>query len=60
MFVLRILVPIAALVLLGLGLAYRVTRDRRYLRLAWRILQVSVVLLVGYGLAYVFGRVLLA
>jgi hypothetical protein len=59
MFVLRILVPLAALFLLGLGVAFLVSRDRRYLRIAWRSLQVIVALLVAAGLLYVFERVLL-
>ena len=59
MFVLRFVVAIAGLFLLGLGVAYLVTRDRRYLRIAWRCLQTVVVLLVAFGLLYVFERVLL-
>jgi hypothetical protein len=59
MFVLRFVVLIAAFFLLGLGVAYVATRDRRYLRIAWRTLQTLVVLLVAFGLLYVFERVLL-
>ena len=59
MLVLRFVVAIAVLLLIGLGLAYLVTRDRRYLRIAWRALQVILVLLVAAGLLYVFQRVLL-
>jgi len=38
--------------------AYVVTRDRRYLRLAWRVLQVSLLVGVAFALLYVFERVL--
>ena len=59
MFVLRFVVLIAAFFLLALGVAYLATRNRRYLRIAWRTLQAVVVLLVAFGLLYVFERVLL-
>ena len=59
MFVLRVVVLAAALFLLGLGIAYVVTRDRRYLRIAWRALLVVLALAVAFGLLYVFERVLL-
>ena len=59
MLVLRFLLPLAALLLVGLGVAFVVTRDRRYLRIAWRGVQAVVVLLVAFGLLYVFERVLL-
>jgi hypothetical protein len=49
----------AGLFLLGLGVAYVLTRDRKYLRLAGRSLQVMLLLLVAFGLLYVFERVLL-
>jgi hypothetical protein len=59
MLVLRFVALAAALFLLGLGIAFLVTRDRRYLRIAWRTLQAVVVLAVAFGLLYVFRRVLL-
>ena len=59
MFVLRFVVLIAALFLLGMGVAYLVTRNRRYLTIAWRTLQAVVLLLVAFGLLYLFERVLL-
>ncbi len=59
MLVVRIVVLFAALFLLGLGVAYVLTRDRRYVRIAWRALQIVVLLLVAFGLLYVFERVLL-
>ena len=59
MLVVRIVVLFAALFLLGLGVAYLLTRERKFLRIAWRTLQVVVVLMVALGLLYVFERVLL-
>jgi hypothetical protein len=57
--VVRFVVLFAALFLAGMGAAYIVTRDRKYLRIAWRTLQLAVVILVASGLLYVFERVLL-
>ena len=59
MLVLRFVVLIAGLFLVGLGIAYLVTRNRRYLRIAWLSIQIVVLLLVAFGLLYVFERVLL-
>lgn len=59
MFILRFVALAAGLFLLGLGIAFVVTRDRRYLRIAWRTVQVVVLLAVAFGLLYVFERVLL-
>jgi VIT1/CCC1 family predicted Fe2+/Mn2+ transporter len=43
----------------GLAIAWAVTRDRRYLRLAKRALQMILLLAVAAGLFYVFERILL-
>ena len=59
MFVLRFVLLAAALFLLGLGVAFLVTRNRRYLRIAWLTVQIVVLLAVAFGLLYVFERVLL-
>ena len=59
MLVVRLVVLFAALFLLGLGVAFVLTRNRRYLRIAWRSLQIVLLLLVAFGLLYVFERVLL-
>lgn len=59
MFVLRFVALIAALLLLGLVVAFVVTRNRRYLRIAWLTVQIVVLLAVAFGLLYVFERVLL-
>jgi hypothetical protein len=36
-----------------------VTRNRRYLRIAWLAIQIMLLLAVGFALLYVFQRVLL-
>jgi len=59
MIVLRVVLIAGALFLLGIGIAFAVTRDRKYLRLGWRVAQWVLVLLVAAGLVYVFSRVLL-
>jgi hypothetical protein len=59
MFFIRAVVLFTALFVLGLLVGYVITRDRRYLRYAWRTLQVVLLLLVAFGLLYVFERVLL-
>jgi hypothetical protein len=56
---LRFLVAFLALWLLGLGVAYVATRNRRYLRIAWLTLQIAVLLAVALMLLYLFERVLL-
>ena len=59
MLVLRFLIPLIGLWLAGLVIAYVVTKDRKYLRISWLTLQVVLLLLVAFGLFYVFERVLL-
>ena len=59
MLVIRVVLIAGALFLLGIGIAFAVTRDRKYLRLARWVAQWALVLLVAAGLVYVFSRVLL-
>ena len=59
MVFLRFLVAFLCLWLVGLGIAYLVTKNRRYLRIAWLTLQVAVLLAVALMLLYLFERVLL-
>ena len=59
MLVLRTLGIFVALLLLGLVGAFLVTKNRRYLMIAWLAVQVIVLLAVAFGLLYVFERVLL-
>lgn len=59
MFVLRLVAILVLLFLLALGGAYLATRDRRYLRIAGKTIQVVTVLAVAFALLYLFERVLL-
>jgi hypothetical protein len=59
MFVIRVVALFTTLFVLGLGVAFLVTKDRRYLRYAFRAVQAVLVLVVSFGLLYVFERVLL-
>ena len=59
MLVIRVVVLFTALFVLGLGVAFLLTKDRKYLRYAGRTLQAVLVLVVAFGLFYVFERVLL-
>jgi hypothetical protein len=58
-FVLRAVFLLTLLFLLALGGAYLATRDRKYLRLAGKTIQVATVLAVAFALFYLFERVLL-
>ena len=55
----RFLAAFVCLWLVGLGVAFLITKNRRYLRLAWLTLQVAVLLAVALMLLYLFERVLL-
>ena len=57
--ILRILLVFSALFFGGMFAAYAFTRNKKYLRLSWHVFRALVVLLVAYGLFYVFSRVLL-
>ncbi len=59
MFVLRAVLLFAGLFVVGLAVAFVVTRERKYLTFAWRIIQAVLLLAVAFGLLYVFERVLL-
>ena len=59
MFVLRIVAIAGGLLLAGLVVAFLVTKNRRYLTIAWLAVQVVLLLGVAFGLLYVFERVLL-
>ena len=59
MFVLRIVAVLGGLALVGLVAAFLVTRNRRYLTIAWLAVQVILLLGVAFALLYVFERVLL-
>jgi hypothetical protein len=59
MFLLRVILPFAVLLLVGLGIAYLVTRDRKFIRYLVLAVQLELLLVVAFGLLYVFERVLL-
>ncbi|MCW5592635.1 MAG: hypothetical protein FIB05_07830 [Betaproteobacteria bacterium] len=59
MFVLRAVFLLALLFLLALVGAWLATKDRKYLRLAGRTIQVLTLLAVAFALFYLFERVLL-
>ena len=59
MFVLRIVAIAGGLLLAGLVVAFLVTRNRRYLTIAWLAVQVMLLLGIAFALLYVFERVLL-
>jgi hypothetical protein len=58
MFVLRAVFLLALLFVLALVGAWLATRDRKYLRLAGKTIQVIVFLAVVFALLYLFERVL--
>ena len=59
MFILRIVAIVGGLLLGGLVVAFLVTRNRRYLTIAWLAVQVMLLLGIAFALLYVFERVLL-
>jgi len=59
MFVLRAVFLLALLFVLALVGAWLATRDRKYLRLAGKTIQVLALLAVAFALFYLFERVLL-
>ncbi|HEX3058634.1 MAG TPA: hypothetical protein VHP62_04670 [Usitatibacter sp.] len=59
MFILRIVAIVGGLLLAGLVVTFLVTRNRRYLTIAWLAVQVMLLLGIAFGLLYVFERVLL-
>ena len=59
MVFLRFLAAFLALWLVGLGVAYLVTKNRRYLVIAWLTLQIGLLIAIALMLLYLFERVLL-
>ena len=59
MFILRIVGIFTGLLLLGLVIAWAVTRNARYLKIAWLSVQVILLLGIAFALLYIFERVLL-
>jgi hypothetical protein len=59
LFILRIVAIAGGLMLAGLVVAFLVTRNRRYLTIAWLAVQILLLLGIAFALLYVFERVLL-
>jgi len=59
LFVLRIVAIAGGLMLAGLVVAFLVTKNRRYLTIAWLAVQILLLLAIAFALLYVFERVLL-
>ena len=59
MFILRIVGIFTGLLLLGLAIAWAMTRNARYLKIAWLAVQVILLLGIAFALLYIFERVLL-
>jgi hypothetical protein len=57
--ILRVVAIFGGLLLLGLVAAFLVTRNRRYLTIAWLAVQIVLLLGIAFALLYVFERVLL-
>jgi hypothetical protein len=60
LFLLRVLLPLAVVVLVGFGIAYVTTRERKYLRYLILAFQVELLVVVGFGLLYLVERLFLA
>jgi hypothetical protein len=59
LLVLRAVALFALLFLLAMGGAWLATRDRKYLRIAGKAIQLVTLLVVAFALFYLFERVLL-
>jgi hypothetical protein len=59
LFLLRVLLPLAVVVLVGFGIAYVTTRDRRWLRWLFLAFQIELLVIVGFGLLYLVERLFL-
>ncbi len=57
--VLRLILVLSLIVLAGLGLAWMLTKDRKYLRIAGRIVRFLVVLGVVMALVFIAERLIL-
>jgi hypothetical protein len=55
----RFILAFAAIAVAALGVAFVLTRDRKYLRWAWRGVQAVLIVGVVLGLLYVLERVVL-
>jgi hypothetical protein len=60
LFLLRVLLPFAVMVLVGFGIAYVASRDRKYLRYLILAFQLELLVIVGFGLLYLVERLFVA
>jgi hypothetical protein len=60
LFLVRVLLPFAVLLLVGFAITYFVTRERKYLRYLVLAAQIELLLAVAFGVLYVLERVFLA
>jgi len=60
LFLLRVLLPLAVVVLVGFAIAYVTTRERKYLRYLILAFQIEVLVVTGFGLLYLVERLFLA
>lgn len=59
MLILRLILMLAALSIVLSGGMYVVTRNRRYLRIAWQIVYLVIFLLLVFGLLFLLERYVL-
>ncbi len=59
MLILRLFLLVVVLLLVLSGGMYAFTRDRRYLKFAWKVLRFSVVLLLLFAVLFVLERYVL-
>ena len=59
MIILRLLLILAALSIILSGGMYVITRNRKYLGLAWQIVRLVIFLLLVFGLLYLLERYVL-
>ena len=54
----RMLLFLALAAIAGAGAAYLFKRDKRYLRFVWRVVQYTILLLLGILIFYAFERLI--
>ena len=59
MFLLRVILPFAVLLLVGLAIAFVATKERKWLRYLLLAAQIEILVVVAFGLIYVLERLFL-
>lgn len=59
MLVLRLLLILAALIIVLSGGMYLFTRQQRYLRFAWQVVRIGVLMLLVFGVLFLLERYVL-